>query len=90
MRNMLAFIAGAVITVGAVGFYLDWFNLRSTPSSNGHKSYTLDVDTAKISDDVHKAEQKVEQRLAEKAEKAEKSKKDAVTPESLKMPPARN
>src|SRR5438874_1459858 len=37
MRNTLAFLAAAVIAVAAVGYYLDWFSVRGTPSPNGHK-----------------------------------------------------
>jgi hypothetical protein len=81
MRNMLAFFAAVVLTVAGVGFYLDWFNIRSTPSPDGHRSITLDVDTEKISEDFHKAEERLQKRLAEKA----REKQPPVTP---KMPPA--
>ena len=69
MRNMLAFFAAVVLTVAGVGFYLDWFNIHRTPSPDGHPSFTLDVNTDKISEDFHKAEEKLQKRLSERAEK---------------------
>jgi hypothetical protein len=71
MRNTLAFLAALVITVAAVGFYLDWFNIRRTPASDGHKSITLDVNTDKILQDARKAEEKLQKNLAEKNKKEE-------------------
>ena len=68
MRNTLAFMAAAVIALGAVGFYLDWFAIRSAPSAKGQQSYRLDVNTDKITEDAHKAHQ----RLADKAEQVKR------------------
>lgn len=70
MRNMLAFFAAVVLTVAGVGFYLDWFNIRRSPNPEGHPSFTLDVNTDKISDDFRKAEEKLQKKLAEKVEKS--------------------
>jgi hypothetical protein len=68
---MLAFLAALVITIGGVGWYLDWFEIHSGQSSNGHHSFELDVDTSKIKDDIHKGEEK----LLEKADKKQKEEK---------------
>jgi len=68
MRNTLAFLAAAVVVVGAVGFYLGWFSVRAKPAEDGHKKYVFDVNTEKIEEDALKAEQKI----AEKVEKAGK------------------
>jgi hypothetical protein len=80
MRNTLAFLAAAVIAVGAVGYYLDWFSLRGTPSGNGHKKYVLDVNTEKIGEDVRKASEDVKHKVEEKAEKSKKEHKSSEAP----------
>ncbi len=66
MRNLLAFLAAATLTLIGVGWYLDWFNFRSIPAESGHRQLNIDVNTEKISEDLHKAEQKVEHKLTEK------------------------
>jgi hypothetical protein len=73
MRNMLAFLAMVVLTLGVVGWYLDWYRFHSTPADAGHKSVTVDINTKKISEDLLKAEQKIQQRLAEKAKEGGES-----------------
>jgi hypothetical protein len=75
MRNMLAFLAAMALTVAAVGWYLDWYRVRTTPAPSGQRSVTVDINTEKIGDDFHKAEQKIQQKLAEKIEKANAEKK---------------
>jgi len=85
MRNTLAFLAAAVIAVAAVGYYLDWFSIRGTPSADGHKKYVLDVNAEKIGEDVHKASDEIKHKVEEKAEKA---KKDHKSTEAPKMPGA--
>jgi hypothetical protein len=66
MRNMLAFLAAATLTVIAVGWYLDWFKLRNVPASTGHRSWTVDMNTEKIGHDLLEAEHKVKQKLEQK------------------------
>jgi len=59
MKNLLAFVAAAVIVFLGVGWYLDWFRVVGAPSPAGHRAYHVDVNTDKIGTDVHKGEQKV-------------------------------
>ena len=63
MRNTLAFLAAAVIVLGAAGWYLDWFKLSSNPNGDGHQNIMLDVDTHKVGQDVSTAVKKGEQAL---------------------------
>jgi hypothetical protein len=58
MRNFLAFLAAAIIVVGGVGWYLDWFKLSTKPNGDGHRKVELDVDTPKVSHDVTNAVEK--------------------------------
>jgi hypothetical protein len=71
MRNMLAFLAALTLTFVGIGWYLDWFALRHTPSPSGQRSVTIDINTRKIYEDALKAEQKIQQRLAEKSRAAD-------------------
>ena len=51
MRNLLAFLAAAALTLIGVGWYLDWFHLQSVPGGSGHRSVTIDIaaDVSRIS-----------------------------------------
>ena len=60
MRNFLAFLAAAVIGLGGVGWYLDWFKLSTKSDGDGHQKVMLDVDTHKVGSDVKSAVQKGE------------------------------
>jgi len=70
MRNMLAFLAAATLTLFAVGWYLDWFHLQNVPGASGHRNVTIDINTRKIHHDLSEAEHRVEQKLAEKNKSA--------------------
>jgi hypothetical protein len=66
MRNMLAFLAAAALALVAVGWYLDWFSLHTVPGESGHSRVTIDINTPKVRQDVHAAEEKIEKKLAAK------------------------
>src|SRR5215468_9676475 len=72
MRNLLAFLAAAV-----VGWCLDWYRFRSVPSPDGKSSVTVDFDTKKMTDDFAKAQAAVEKQLAERKAKLEAERKAA-------------
>ena len=59
MRNMLAFTAAVVLTVAGLGWYLGWYRIHSTPASAGHRNVNIDINTEKITDDIHRAEKKI-------------------------------
>ncbi len=86
MRNMLAFFAALLLTVAAVGWYLDWYRIRGTPAPDGHRSVTVDVNTHKISEDLLKAEQKIQDKLAEKAKHEGGDAPDKKRPLSVPAP----
>ena len=74
MRNMLAFLAAMTLAFVCTGWYLNWFAFHSTPAPSGQRSVTIDFNTQKIGADLLEAEQKIQQKLAEKA------KSDNTTP----------
>ncbi len=63
MRNLLAFLAAALLTFAGVGWYLDWYRIKSTPAPSGHHQLNIDVNRSKILEDVHKGVQKGEEKL---------------------------
>jgi hypothetical protein len=71
MKNLLAFLAAAVIMFGGVGWYLDWFQVFHGPAAAGHHVFSVDLDAAKMQADVRKGEEKV-------ADVIEKARKDAA------------
>lgn len=63
MRNLLAFLAAAVLVVGGVGWYLDWFKFSSSPLSDGHHNVSIDINSNKITDDLNKGGKKIEEMI---------------------------
>jgi len=65
MRNLLAFVAALALTFGGVGWYLDWFKIQSTRpvEDPGHRSVNIDINTKKVGQDLHRAEEKVQDAL---------------------------
>jgi hypothetical protein len=68
MRNLLAFLAAVTLTVLGLGWYLDWYKVRTNLGSSGHRNVTIDIDTVKFEDDVSKGTTKF-QELLEKSRK---------------------
>jgi hypothetical protein len=64
MRNLLAFLAALLLTVVGLGWYLDWFKFASVTGGDGHRQVTIDINTNKISKDIHHAEEEVQEKLA--------------------------
>jgi hypothetical protein len=60
MRNLLAFLAALTLTVGGLGWYLDWFRVRSEPAPEGQRGLSIDINTSKIGADLHRGEQNLQ------------------------------
>jgi hypothetical protein len=76
MRNLLAFLMALILTVGGLGYYLDWFKVRTSPSTDGHTTLNIDWNSLKFYQDTAKAGAKVTEML-EKNAKDEQTKTDA-------------
>jgi hypothetical protein len=79
MRNILAFIGALVVTLVAVGWYENWFQFRTTPGADGKRNISIDIDSAKVGDDIHKTTGNIEEFLKERAKEA-KATAPATTP----------
>jgi len=71
MRNLLALLAAAVLVFAGVGWYLNWFKVQSVSEAFGHRSVNIDIDSHKISDDLHKGEAKVQQAIEKEQHKGD-------------------
>ena len=83
MKNLLAFLAAAVLMFGGVGWYLDWFHIDRAPAASGHHAFSIDLNGDKIGSDVKQGSEKVvdaieKARLEAEARKAEADKKAAA------------
>ena len=67
MRNLLAFLGAAILTVLVVGWYLGWYDISREPSTAGHSKLGVDINSDKIGSDVKQGEQKVEDFLEKNA-----------------------
>jgi hypothetical protein len=63
MRNMLAFLAAAALTVVGVGWYLGWYRVSSVPTDQGKRSINIELNTTKIDADLRKGENKIHEAL---------------------------
>ena len=73
MRNMLALVGAAVVTILGVGWYLDWFTVHREPSPTGKGNVNVEFNTNKISEDLHKGGQKLQGFIDKKSEKSEET-----------------
>ena len=70
MRNILALVGALALTVAWAGWYLGWFRLSSGPTATGQRGVTINIDTEKIGQDLHRAEQGLQKKIAEKVKPA--------------------
>jgi uncharacterized membrane protein len=87
MKNLLAFLAAAVLVFVGVGWYLNWFHINDAPAAPGHHAYSIDLNGEKIGSDVKAGGEKVvdaieKARLEAEARKAEADKKAAAAVKS--------
>jgi hypothetical protein len=69
MRNLLALLGAAILTILVVGWYLGWYNISSAPSgTSGHSKLEVDINSDKIGQDVKKGEQNVQDFIEKKGD----------------------
>ena len=81
MKNLLAFLAAAVLVFAGIGWYLNWFHVNDAPAAPGHHAFSIDLNGEKIGSDVKEGSEKVVDAI-EKA-KAEADKKAAAAPKGV-------
>ena len=63
MRNLLAFLAAALLAFLGLGWYLGWYTVHTIPADAGHRSVTIDFNAQKIEKDVQKGVRTGEDKL---------------------------
>jgi len=87
MRNLLAFLAAAALTIAGLGWYLDWYKFQSTPASAGHRSITVDIDGKKIGEDVRQGAERGAAKIQDALDR-KKGDPSAATPAGKDEPQA--
>ncbi len=85
MRNLLALLAVAALAFAGVGWYLDWYKIKTEPAPAGHHHVNIDFNGTKIKEDSQKGVQKVEERVQKILDKklsADKGDADKAGPKS--------
>jgi hypothetical protein len=87
MRNLLAFLAALTLTVLGLGWYLDWYHVRTSPGpSAGHRNVTIDIDTVKFEDDLSKGGAKIQEMLEKNRKDQAAKEKEAAGKDSVPEP----
>jgi hypothetical protein len=84
MRNILALVGAAVVTVLGVGWYLDWFHVRRAPSPDGKTNVNVEFNTNKISEDLHRGTEKIHDLIGSHGRKIEDTPPNPFSPTSSK------
>jgi apolipoprotein N-acyltransferase len=91
MRNMLALFGAALLTVVVAGWYLGWYKVRSQPASvPGQHNVNIAINTDKITSDLQKTEQSLQQMLEKKSEAEAKKAVGGLTLPSPSSPSTSN
>jgi hypothetical protein len=69
MRNLLAFLAAALIAFIGLGWYLGWYSFQRAPTVAGHQGFNVDINATKIRQDLAKGVQQGEEKLQEVLDK---------------------
>jgi hypothetical protein len=59
MRNLLALGAAGLLGFAGIGWYLGWYRVQTTPTADGHRQISIDLNTPKIKEDVGKGKEKL-------------------------------
>lgn len=79
MKNLLALAAFALLLFAGVGWYLGWYKIQSSPSADGHRQISIDLNTPKIKDDLNTGKEKLRDLLSSK-EKENSGLRQTVVP----------
>jgi hypothetical protein len=60
MRNLLAFLAAAVLVFAAGGWYMGWYKIQRVPATPGHRAVHIEINSDKIGQDLHKGAEKIQ------------------------------
>jgi len=87
MRNLLALFAAAALTFAGVGWYLGWYTVEHSAAPAGHRAVHIDIDGRKMSTDIRKGEEKLQEALDKNLKEETNKRADVSTESAVKPPP---
>ena len=63
MRNLLALAAFCVITFATVGYFQGWYMVKADITSDGKRNINIDFNTKKITSDIGKGTEFVQEKI---------------------------
>jgi hypothetical protein len=84
MRNLLALLGATVVAFAILGYFLDWYNLRTITDGQGHRHQVIDVNPDKAVHDVKETKEVVNHLLEKKP--GQSGQEPAPTPENSPAP----
>jgi len=86
MRNLLAILGAVVVIAVGAGWYLDWFRVHRGPAGDGKQNYSIEVNTTKIGEDIHKTGTKVQEAIEKKVHEVKENTPSPSAPTLPEMP----
>lgn len=83
MRNMLALVGALVVGFAGVGWYLGWYKLQVTKSSDGTLQVTTNVDTTRVVHDAGEGVRRVGEVVGTQLEQAKQQAAAVPTPPAV-------
>ena len=88
MKNFLAFVGAAILVLGGLGLYLDWFSVTPQKVGPGQTRLQVDINQDKIGKDVQQGAQKGADKVQEVLDKnAQTRPADANPSDNGPLPP---
>jgi hypothetical protein len=86
MRNLLAFMAAALLAFAGAGWYLGWYQVQSTPAASGKSAVKIEIDRNKIGTDLEKGKEKLHDALEKPSSSSDAAKGTSTTSDDSVKP----
>jgi hypothetical protein len=87
LRSVLTLLGAAVVTFAIVGWFLGWYQVRTTPGADGHRQVEIDFNAPKITQDLSKGTAKIKSMLEPHSTQSAPTTVTAPTLPPLPLPP---
>lgn len=87
LRSLLTLLGAAVLTFAVVGWFLGWYQIKTTPGADGHRQVNIDFNGPKIAEDVSKGTKKITNLLEKPAPQGGTTPTVPPIPDQLPLPP---
>jgi hypothetical protein len=87
LRSLLTLLGAAVLTFAVVGWFLGWYQIKTTPGADGHRQVNIDFNGPKIAEDVSKGTSKITNLLEKHGSQGGSAAPAPPIPDVLPLPP---